>query len=80
MSIARQNALRLREGVTQIFVDCGEHDEYMLYDGAQYLHQVLQDLNIPHSFRIAAGAKHACERFAGRMTEALEFVGRALSP
>lgn len=79
MSIARQNALRLREGATQIFVDCGEHDEYMLYDGAQYLHQVLQDLNIPHSFRIAAGAKHVCERFAGRMTEALEFVGRALS-
>ncbi|WP_157549673.1 alpha/beta hydrolase [Nonomuraea candida] len=76
---ARANAERIRRAALPILVDCGAADEYFLYDGAAYLHDVLKELAIPHEFRLVEGAGHVGPAAETRTRDAIRFLGGALS-
>lgn len=76
--ILRNNLVALRAADVGIFIDCGELDEFALYDGARYLHRVLTELSVPHEFRPIPGAGHADAHAAVRQAAAIRFIGNAL--
>jgi S-formylglutathione hydrolase len=75
----RDNVGAIRRSAPSIFFDCGQEDEFRLHDGAAYLDQVLDDLEVPHVFRTVPRAAHADHHVDQRLDQALAFVGRALS-
>ncbi|GAA2005503.1 hypothetical protein GCM10009838_84640 [Catenulispora subtropica] len=77
--IARRNADRIRSSGLPILVDCGAVDEFLLHEGAAYLHGVLTELGIAHEFRLVAGAGHLGPTADVRTRDALRFVGVALT-
>lgn len=77
--ILRSNLGLLRAANTAIFIDCGDSDEFGLHDGAEFLHQLLTELDVQHVFRSIAGAGHADSAASRRLADALSFVGRQLA-
>jgi len=77
-ALARRHAAAIRAGKLQIYIDCGEEDEFHLHDGAVYLHKVLDDVSIPHTFRSVANARHADAHAPARQDAAIRFIGSAL--
>ncbi|RJL35721.1 alpha/beta hydrolase [Bailinhaonella thermotolerans] len=75
---ARANAERIRRAALPILVDCGAADEFLLHEGAAYLHDVLKELAIPHEFRLVEGAGHVGPAAETRTKEAIRFIGAAL--
>lgn len=78
-SLARKNAAAIRTENLQIFIDCGQKDEFHLHDGAVYLHQLLDDLTISHTFRSVPDAGHADAQAAARQDAAIGFIGDVLT-
>jgi len=76
---ARAQADRIRGAALPIWFDCGAADEFGLYEGAEYLHHLLVELEVPHEFRLVAGAGHLGPATDERTVEAIRFIGRALS-
>jgi S-formylglutathione hydrolase len=72
---ARANAERIRGAALPILVDCGAADEFLLYEGAAYLHGVLIELGIAHEFRLVEGAGHLGPEADARTRDAIRFVG-----
>ncbi len=77
---ARFNAHRIRDTALPILVDCGAADEFLLHEGADYLHGVLTELGIAHEFRLVEGAGHVGPAADARTRDAIRFVGAALGP
>src|SRR5262249_39304092 len=46
---------KLRGGTLAIYFDCGTEDEYGFQDGAAYLHDLLAELGIGHTFVLVPG-------------------------
>jgi pimeloyl-ACP methyl ester carboxylesterase len=63
-----------------ISLECGDEDVLALYHGAEALHRRLFDHAIPHDFHLVRGADHLGPTLAPRITDALRFIGRSLSP
>ena len=76
--ILRNNLVSLSKVAPKIFIDCGEKDEFNLHDGAVYLHEALDRLSIPHTFKSIPGACHADEHTSARQETAIRFLGNAL--
>jgi hypothetical protein len=76
--ILRNNLVSLSKVAPQIFIDCGEKDEFNLHDGAVYLHEAFDRLSIPHTFKSIRGACHADEHTSARQETAIRFLGNAL--
>jgi hypothetical protein len=68
--ILRNNLVSLSKVAPQIFIDCGEKDEFNLHDGAVYLHEAFDRLSIPHTFKSIRGACHADEHTSARQETA----------
>lgn len=77
--VLRARRDRIRAAALEVFVDCGDQDEFLLHDGALHLHRVLTELEVEHRFVSVAGAKHADEAAVRRQAEAIRFLGRALA-
>ena len=77
-SLARKNAAAIRAENLQIFIDCGQKDEFHLHDGAAYLHQLLEGLSISHTFRSVPDAGHADAHAPARQEAAIGFLGEVL--
>ena len=75
---ARRNADRIRSRALPVLVDCGAADEFLLHEGAEYLHQVLEELDIVHEFRLVEGAGHVGPAADARTRDAIRFLGAAL--
>ncbi|MFI0937533.1 alpha/beta hydrolase [Streptomyces sp. NPDC021020] len=75
---ARAHADRIRAARLPVLVDCGGADEFRLYEGAEYLHGVLDGLAVEHTYRLVPGAGHVGPESAARTADAIAFVGRAL--
>lgn len=75
---ARAHATRLRATDLPLLIDCGAADEYLLHEGAAYLHAVLDELEIRHEYRLVEGAGHLGPEAETRTADALRFLGRAL--
>ncbi|PDT44501.1 esterase [Sinorhizobium fredii] len=77
-SILRGNTEAIRSQSLQIFVDCGEVDEFNLHDGALYLRETLTELAVPHTFHSVPNAGHADALAYARQDAAVRFIGEAL--
>lgn len=77
--LLRANQAAIRHVGTRIYVDCGTDDEFRLHDGARYLHGVMCELAVPHTFKLIAGAGHADAHALVRQADALRFLGDALA-
>jgi S-formylglutathione hydrolase len=75
---ARRNAVRIRHSGLAILVDCGAADEFRLHEGAEFLHELLDKLEIPHRYNLVADAGHVGPSSAIRTAEAIRFVGATL--
>ena len=75
---ARANADAIRSSGPRLLVDCGAEDEFLLDEGAAYLHRVLDELRIVHEYRLVPGARHVDAHTERRTADAIRFVGAAL--
>ena len=77
-TIAQRNAEALEHSDLRIFLEVGDEDAFWLYEGAEFLHQVLYDLKIRHEYHLYYGADHVGPTVAPRADEAFVFLGNTL--
>ncbi|MDQ8046473.1 MAG: alpha/beta hydrolase-fold protein [Solirubrobacteraceae bacterium] len=77
---ARANAAAIRAAGSAIAIDVGGADEFGLADGAEFLHALLRELGIVHTFRTVAGGGHMDALADLRAYDAIRDLGRALRP
>lgn len=63
-----------------IYLEVGDQDMLFLYEGVEFLHRVLFDARLAHEYRLVHGAEHVGSSLVPRMAEALDFIGRQISP
>lgn len=76
---ARANADAIRSAAPRLLIDCGAADEFLLHEGAAFLHGVLDELGIAHEYRLVPGAGHVDAHAERRTADAIRFAGAALS-
>jgi S-formylglutathione hydrolase len=79
-NVAIANADAIRASGLAIYIEAADQDLFNLHDGAEFLHRVLWDLDIPHEYRLARGADHVGPGLRPRTRAAYAWVGSVLSP
>lgn len=79
-AIAKANSKRLIDSGLQIYLDVGDHDMFLLYEGVEFLHRILTDNGVEHEYHLVHGADHLGRTIRPRTVEALEFLARCLNP
>ncbi len=79
-NLAIANAEAIRASGLAIFIEAADKDVFNLHDGAEFLHRVLWDLDIPHEYHVARGADHVGPSLLPRMRNAYAWVGSVLTP
>ena len=79
-SIAVDSADRIRASGLQIYLEAGDEDQFWLYEGTEFLHQVLWNQKIKHEYHLVRGADHIGPSFVERNEEAILFLARTLNP
>ncbi len=65
-------AAGLDDGDLAIYLDCGTEDEFLLADGAQYLHDILLERGVTHEWYLGPG-KHDFAFWHDRLDDSLRF-------
>ncbi len=63
-----------------IYLEVGDQDSLYLHEGGEFLHRVLFDARLAHEYRLVHGADHVGRSLGPRMANALDFIGRQVSP
>lgn len=79
-SMVMDNPSKIRDSSLQIYIDAADEDQFWLYEGAQFLHQVLWDQRIPHEYHLVRGADHVGPSLGRRTAEAIRFLFRYHTP
>ena len=79
-SIAKANMKRIIDSGLQIYLDVGDQDMFLLYEGTEFIHRVLWDGGVFHEYHIVHGADHVGRTLRPRTVEALQFFTRVLNP
>jgi S-formylglutathione hydrolase len=79
-TIASANPKRLIDSGLQIYLDVGDQDMFLLYEGTEFIHRVLWDNGVIHEYHIVHGADHVGRTLGPRTVEALQFFNRVLNP
>ncbi len=79
-TIATRDAARIRDSGLWIFLDAGDQDMFWLYEGTEFLHQVLWNQKIRHEYRLYRGADHVGATLGERTRQAYMFLDRSLDP
>jgi S-formylglutathione hydrolase len=77
---AIRNAERIRAANLLIYLECGDDDALLFQDGAEFLHRVLWELDLPHEYRLTAGADHVGPSLLPRIRDAFLWLGERLVP
>ena len=77
-TVVRNNAEKLRDAGPAIFLEVGDADMFWLYEGAEYLHQVLWQERIRHEYRLYLGADHVGRSLSPRIEAAYRFLTSTL--
>ena len=77
-TIAQARADAIRESGLRIFLEAGDEDAYWLYEGTEFMHQVLWDQKIRHEYRLYYGADHTGRTLVPRTREAYLFLASTL--
>lgn len=78
-SLALAHADALRASGLKIRLDAGDHDALHAHDGAEHLHRVLWDLDVPHEYHLVYGADHVGRSIVPRLERAWRWLGRVLT-
>ena len=73
-----RNAEAIRESGLAIYLEAGDEDLFWLYEGTEFLHQVLWDHKVRHEYRLYLGADHVGASLGWRTRAAFEFLSRSL--
>jgi S-formylglutathione hydrolase len=79
-NLAVANAEAIRASGLAIYIEAADQDVFNLHDGAEFLHRVLWDLDIPHEYRMFCGADHVGPSLPPRIRSAYTWVGSILKP
>lgn len=79
-TIAARDADAIRNSGLQIYVEAGDEDQFWLYEGAEFLHQVLWQEKIKHEYHLVRGADHVGPSLGPRSEEAIKFLFRSYNP
>ena len=71
---------RIRESGLQIYLEAGDDDQFWLYEGTEFLHQILWNQKIKHEYHLVRGGDHIGPSLGERNEEALLFLARTLNP
>ena len=77
---ARAHASELIATRQAIYIDAAGQDAFNAHDGAESLHRVLWELDVPHEYHLRRDADHAGPDLAFRMCAALRWVVERLQP
>ena len=77
--IAQRRAAELRDAGLRIFLEAGDEDLFWLYEGAEFLHQVLWRERIRHEYHLYLGAEHVGRTLGPRTEVAYRFLAAGLS-
>ena len=77
---SKANPDKIRASGLQIYLDCGDEDMFLLFEGSEFLHRVLYDARIKHEYHLVLGADHLGRTVRPRSMEALQFLTRVLMP
>lgn len=79
-SIAVSNRTAIRNSGLQIYLEAGDEDQFWLYEGAEFLHQILWNQKIRHEYHLVRGADHVGPSLGERTVEAITFLFRSYIP
>ena len=77
-TIAQRDADELRSSGLEIFLEAGDADLFWLYEGAEFLHQVLWNARIRHEYRLYYDAEHVGRSLRPRTEAAYRFLASTL--
>jgi S-formylglutathione hydrolase len=64
----------------QIYLEAGDEDQFWLYEGAEFLHQILWQQKIKHEYHLVRGGDHVGPSLKERSIEAILFLIRSYQP
>jgi S-formylglutathione hydrolase len=77
---ARRNAGALRSCGLPIYLDAASRDALHAHDGAEHLHRVLWQLDVPHEYRLRRDADHIGPDILDRLRDAFAWIGARVCP
>ncbi|NKC01483.1 MAG: prolyl oligopeptidase family serine peptidase [Pseudomonadales bacterium] len=78
-NIAQANADAIKAADLDIYLECGDEDLLNLQDGAEFLHRVLWDCDVPHEYHLTRWADHGGFSIDDRFIETLAFLSASLA-
>lgn len=75
-----KDAGRLREAGLQIYLECGDCDEFEFNFATEYLHRLLLEHGIEHDYHLLRGVTHCGGDLGRRVLYATEFLSRQVLP
>jgi S-formylglutathione hydrolase len=79
-AIVAANPAKIRDSGLQIYLEAGDEDLFWLYEGTEFLHQILWEKKVKHEYHLVRGADHVGRTLVPRTKEALRFLARTLQP
>jgi len=73
------NAQQIKDSELDIYLEVGDQDFIQLQDGAEFLHRVLWDNDIPHEYHLVRWADHVGLSLNDRIIEAHAFLAASLN-
>lgn len=77
-NIAVAHADMIRSSPMEIYLEVGDEDDLNLHDGAEFMHRLMWDLDIPHEYHCVRWAGHVGPSLGTRFREAFVFLSNAL--
>jgi len=77
---AQRQADDLRTSALAIYLDAAADDALHAQDGAEFLHRVLWELDLPHDYHLVAAADHLGPSLLPRIEAAFTWLGAQLAP
>ncbi len=79
-TMAANDPKKIIQSGLQIYIEAGDMDQFWLYEGAEFLHQILWHKKIRHEYHLVRGGDHVGPSLAERMDEAIRFLFRYHQP
>jgi S-formylglutathione hydrolase len=77
---ARANAREIGESGLAIYLEAGDRDFLNAHDGAEFLHRLLWDLDLPHEYHLVHGADHGGPTMGPRLRAMFAWLGSLWTP
>ncbi len=79
-NLARDHVRQLRESGIAVYLDAADRDFLNAHDGAEYLHRLLWELDVPHEYHLVRDADHGGPTLRPRMRAMFNWLGSLSGP